>query len=72
MDSEILLRLLPKEYEYKINNIKILERPTISSCCKDSLSVVCSPFPKNYKVELMCLFNFSKKLLEKVKVDFPF
>ena len=26
MDSEILLRLLPKEYEYKINNIKILGR----------------------------------------------
>ena len=29
MDSEILLRLLPKEYEYKINNIKILGRSTI-------------------------------------------
>ena len=41
-----------------------------SSCCKDSLSVICSPFPKNYKIELMFLFNFSKKLLKKVKVDF--
>ena len=29
MDCELLLRLLPKEYEYKINNIKILARSTI-------------------------------------------
>ena len=29
MDSELLLRLLPNEYEYKINNIKILARSNI-------------------------------------------
>ena len=29
MDSELLLRLLPNEYEYKINNIKILARSHI-------------------------------------------
>ena len=29
MDSELLFRLLPNEYEYKINNIKILARSNI-------------------------------------------
>ena len=29
MNSELLLRLLPNEYEYKINNIKILARSNI-------------------------------------------
>ena len=29
MDSELLFRLLPNEYEYKINNIKIRARSNI-------------------------------------------
>ena len=57
MDSEILLRLLPKEYEYKINNIKILGRSTIleeqqlkanfvvNICDKAQAGISICPFP---------------------------
>ena len=29
IDSEVLLRLLPKEYKYKINNVKILAKSDV-------------------------------------------
>ena len=41
MDSEVLLRLLPMEYKYKINNVKILANSDVfvEQCFKASFEV---------------------------------
>ena len=68
MDSEILLRLLPKEYEYKINNIKILGRSTILEEQQLKANFVVNICDKAQA----CLFSISEELQSWTDVSIQF